>query len=206
MVARASAVSARRLVVLASGSGTTLQALLDASDSDDLGASVVAVGADRDGAVALQRAAAAGIPTFVVKVSDFPDRASFDDAVAEEIAGHDPDLLVLAGYMKLLGPAVIRRWPTVNTHPALLPAFPGATAVRDAIGAGATTSGATVHWVDEGMDTGEVIAQVEVPILPGDDESTLLARIQAAERPLFVRTIRELARTHVGRATQRSTP
>ena len=185
--------SAARLVVLASGAGTTLQALLDASADRRFGATVVAAGADRVGTAALDRAAAAGLPTFVRRLSDFPDRLAFDAAVAAAIAEHDPDLLVLAGYMKLLGPAVIRRWPTVNTHPSLLPAFPGASAVRDVLQAGEARTGATVHWVDEGMDTGAVIAQVEVPIEADDDETSLTERIQAAERPLFVRTIRELA-------------
>jgi formyltetrahydrofolate-dependent phosphoribosylglycinamide formyltransferase len=183
-----------RLVVLASGEGTTLQALLDASEDPAYGAEVVAVGTDRDPCRSLERAAAAGVATFVVRLGDYAQREDFDDAVAKEIAAHAPDLVVLAGYMKILGPTVVRRFRILNTHPALLPAHPGAHAVRDALAAGDTVTGATVHWVDEGVDTGPVIAQVEVPVRAGDDEASLHARIKAVEGPLYVETVGRLAR------------
>ena len=178
-----------RLVVLASGAGTTLQAILaDAA----LRPHVAAVGSDRAGAAALGRAADADVATFVVPLTDHPDRTAWNRAIEAAIARHDPDLVVLAGFMRILDAGVVTRFRIVNTHPALLPAFPGAHAVRDALAAGVDTSGVTVHWVDEGVDTGPVIAQQAVPVLPDDDEDTLRARIQAAEKPLYVRTLRSL--------------
>lgn len=180
---------AKRIVVLASGSGTTLQTLLDARD---LGGEIVAAGTDVPGCLAMKRAEAAGIETFAVALADSPTRQAWNDALAERLAAYRPDLVVLAGFMRLLAPSVVQRFRIVNTHPALLPYFPGAHAVRDALAAGVTTTGATVHWVDEGVDTGPVIAQVEVPVLPGDDEESLQARIQAAEKPLYVATIRTI--------------
>jgi formyltetrahydrofolate-dependent phosphoribosylglycinamide formyltransferase len=178
-----------RLVLLASGGGTTLQAILD---DPQLRGQVVAAGTDVPGCAAMQRAAAAGVPTFTVALREHRDRDAWNEALSDRIAEHEPDLLVLAGFMRILGPKVVGRFRIVNTHPALLPAFPGAHAVRDALAAGATTSGVTVHWVDEGVDTGPVIAQVVVPVQPDDDEDTLRARIQAAEKPLYVQAIREL--------------
>jgi formyltetrahydrofolate-dependent phosphoribosylglycinamide formyltransferase len=178
-----------RLVVLASGSGTTLQAILDDAD---LGAHVVAAGTDVPGCVAMQRAEAAGVATFATVLADFPDRAAWNAELADAIAKYEPDLVVLAGFMRVLAPEVVTRFRIVNTHPALLPDFPGAHAVRDALAAGATTTGVTVHWVDEGVDTGPVIAQVRVPVEPDDDEDALRARIQAAEKPLYVRTLKQL--------------
>ncbi|MCK9900650.1 bifunctional phosphoribosylaminoimidazolecarboxamide formyltransferase/IMP cyclohydrolase [Frankia sp. Cpl3] len=183
-----------RLVVLASGAGTTLQAILDACADEAFDARVVAVGTDRAGTLAQRRAEAAGVPVFTVRLEDCADRAAFNAATAERIAGFDPDLLVLAGYMKILGPQVIGRFPTVNTHPSLLPAFPGAHAVRDALAAGVRISGVTVHWVDEGVDTGPVIEQAAVPVGPEDDEDSLRARIQAVERGLFVAAIGRFVR------------
>jgi formyltetrahydrofolate-dependent phosphoribosylglycinamide formyltransferase len=185
-----------RLVVLASGSGSTLQALIDAAADDDFGALVVAAGTDVPGALAMSRARAAGLETFSVALRDYPTRDAWNDALADRIAGYAPDLVVLAGFMRILGPQVVRRFRIVNTHPALLPAFPGAHALRDALAAGVTTTGVTVHWVDEGVDTGPVLAQAEVPVLPGDDEDSLRARVQAAEKPLFVRTIRSLCQEY----------
>ena len=183
-----------RVVVLASGDGSTLQAIIDAAADPAYGVRVVAVGADRFGSRAQQRAEGHGVPTWIERVEDHPDRPAFDDAVAARLAGNRPDLVVLAGYMKILGPAVVDTYRCVNTHPALLPNHPGAHAVRDALDAGDTETGATVHWVDRGVDTGPVLAQVKVPIEPGDGEDTLRARIQAAERPLYVATIGRLAR------------
>jgi phosphoribosylglycinamide formyltransferase-1 len=178
-----------RIVVLASGSGTTLQALIDDAELRPL---IAAVGSERRDIPALARAAQAGIATFVVPFADYGDRSAWNRDLEKAIGDHQPDLLVLAGFMRIVDAAIVSRFRVINTHPALLPAFPGAHAVRDALAAGATTSGVTVHWVDEGVDTGPVIAQVAVPVEPGDDEDTLRTRIQAAERPLYVDTIRTL--------------
>ncbi len=188
-----------RLVVLASGAGTTLQAVLDACRSPDFGAEVVAVGTDRPGTRAEQRAAEAGVPTWTVELADFPTRKDFDGAVAERLTGDAPDLVVLAGYMKVLGPRVVRGFRLVNTHPSLLPAFPGGTAIRDALAYGVRVTGCTVHEVDEGVDTGPVLAQAAVPVLPGDTEDVLRGRIQAVERGLYVDTIRRLVATAEGK-------
>jgi formyltetrahydrofolate-dependent phosphoribosylglycinamide formyltransferase len=178
-----------RVVLLASGSGTTLQAILD---DPGLRAHVVAAGTDVPGCRAMERAAAAGVATFAVALGDHPDRGAWNDALGAAIAEHAPDLVVLAGFMRILAPSVVNRFRIVNTHPALLPEFPGAHAVRDALAAGADVTGVTVHWVDEGVDTGPVIAQVKVPIEPGDDEESLRARVQAAEKPLYVAALKRL--------------
>ncbi|MEV5413968.1 phosphoribosylglycinamide formyltransferase [Thermopolyspora sp. NPDC052614] len=182
-----------RLVVLVSGSGTNLQALLDAAD-DAYGARVVAVGADRDGIEGLARAERAGVPTFVEKVGDHPTREAWDEALAARIAEHRPDLVVSAGFMKILGPRVLEAFPVVNTHPALLPAFPGAHAVRDALAYGVRVTGCTVHLVDAGVDTGPVIAQAPVRVRPGDDEKSLHERIKAVERELLVEVVGRMVR------------
>jgi formyltetrahydrofolate-dependent phosphoribosylglycinamide formyltransferase len=178
-----------RIVVLASGSGTTLQAILDDSV---LRPRVVAAGTDVPSCIAMQRAEAAGVATFAIALRDHPDRDAWNDALGQAIAEHDPDVVVLAGFMRILGPKIVSRFRIVNTHPALLPAFPGAHAIRDALDAGATTTGVTVHWVDEGVDTGPIIAQVAVDVRPDDDEASLRERIQVAEKPLYLKAIREL--------------
>jgi formyltetrahydrofolate-dependent phosphoribosylglycinamide formyltransferase len=178
-----------RLVVLASGAGSTLQAILD---DPELGHQVVAAGTDVPGCPAMLRAEAATVATFAVALRDFPDRAAWNDELGETIAKYEPDLVVLAGFMRLLAPSVVGRFRIVNTHPAVLPAFPGAHAIRDALAAGVETTGVTVHWVDEGVDTGPIIAQVRVPIEPGDDEDSLRARVQAAEKPLYIETLKQL--------------
>ncbi|MFP5218208.1 MAG: phosphoribosylglycinamide formyltransferase [Actinomycetes bacterium] len=185
-----------RLVVLASGEGRTLQAVLDAAAEPSYGASVVAVGTDRDGVRALDRAMTAGVEAFTVRLSDHPDRQAWDLALADELMRHDPDLVVCAGFMRILGSAVLERFPhrVVNTHPALLPAFPGGHAVRDALAYGVKLTGVTVHLVDEGVDTGPVVAQAAVPVEPGDTEESLHARIQAVEQPLYVDAVGRLAR------------
>ena len=180
-----------RLVVLASGSGTTLQAILD---DPELGRQVVAAGTDVPGCPAMHRAEDVGVPSFTVALRDYPDRAAWNDELSATIAKYEPDLVVLAGFMRVLAPSVVGRFRIVNTHPALLPAFPGAHAVRDALAAGVATTGVTVHWVDDGVDTGPVIAQQPVPIEPTDDEDALRARIQAVEKPLYLRTLNELCR------------
>ncbi|MBV9485432.1 MAG: phosphoribosylglycinamide formyltransferase [Frankiaceae bacterium] len=183
-----------RLVVLVSGSGTNLAALLEAAADPSYGATVVAVGADRDDIEGLRRAEQAGVPTFVVKVGDYPSRDDWDAALAEVVAAHDPTLVVSAGFMKILGKRFLERFTTVNTHPALLPSFVGAHAVRDALEYGVKLTGATVHIVDAGVDTGPVIAQIAVPVEAGDDEDTLHERIKNAERTMLVETVGRMAR------------
>ena len=189
-----------RLLVLVSGSGTLLQALLDAQASGDLDAQVVAVGADRD-CTGLERAEAAGVPTFTVRLGDYRhadgavDRPAFDAALAEACAAHEPDLVVSAGFMKLVGDAFLARFGgrMVNTHPALLPSFPGAHGVRDALAHGVKVTGCTVFEVDAGVDTGRIIDQVAVRVEPGDTEESLHERIKVAERRLLVDTVNALA-------------
>ncbi len=185
-----------RLVVLVSGTGTNLGALLEACAHPAYGARVVAVGADRPGTGGAERAAAAGIPTFVERVGDHADRCAWDHAVTAAIAAHDPDLVVSAGFMKVLGGAFLTRYAgrCVNTHPALLPAFPGAHAVRDALAYGAKVTGCTVHLVDEGVDTGPVLEQSAVAVAADDDEATLHERIKTVERSLLVDVVGRMAR------------
>lgn len=184
-----------RLVVLISGTGSNLQALIDATGAD-YPAQVVAVGADRAGIAGLDRATAAGIPTFVVNPGEYSDRDAWDQALALEIQGYEPDWVVSAGFMRILREHVLRAFPDriVNTHPALLPAFPGAHAVRDAIAYGVKVTGCTVHLVDAGVDTGPVLAQASVELLRDDDEESLHERIKVLERELLVDTIGQLCR------------
>jgi phosphoribosylglycinamide formyltransferase-1 len=185
---------AARVVVLVSGTGSNLAALIAACRDPGYGATVVAVGADRDGIGGLTRAADAGIPTFVCRVEDHDDRDDWDAALTRAVAAHQPDLVVSAGFMKLLGKRFLEAFPrTINTHPALLPAFPGTHAVRDALAYGVKVTGATVHFVDAGVDTGPVIDQVAVAVEDGDDEATLHERIKAAEREMLVAAVRRLA-------------
>jgi phosphoribosylglycinamide formyltransferase-1 len=193
-----------RIAVLLSGTGSLCAALLAATDDPDYPATVVAVGSDRD-AEGLGHARRRGLPTFVCAVSNHPDRAAWDRALAAEIAAAEPDLVVSAGFMKIVGPAVLEAFGgrLINTHPALLPAFPGAHAVRDALAAGATVTGATVHVVDAGVDTGPVLAQREVAVLPGDDEARLHERIKAVERELLVHTVAELVPVVLKRKSSR---
>jgi phosphoribosylglycinamide formyltransferase-1 len=180
-----------RLVVLVSGGGTNLAALLAAHAQPGYPARVVGVVADRAEAGGLALAREAGVPTAVVAPGDFPDRAAWDAALAEAVGVFRPDLVVSAGFMRILGAPVLERWPgrVVNTHPALLPSFPGAHAVRDALAYGARVTGCTLHVVDAGVDTGPVVAQVAVPVLDGDDESALHERIKVAERRLLVEQV-----------------
>lgn len=183
-----------RLVVLVSGAGSNLQALLDACRTSDYGAEVVAVGADRDGTGGAERARAAGLPTFVERVRDHAERDSWDAALTKAVAAYDPNLVVSAGFMKLLGPRFLERFPVVNTHPALLPAFPGAHAVREALAYGVRLTGCTVHLVDSGVDTGPIIAQRAVDVAEGDDEAALHERIKTVERTLLVDVVGRMAR------------
>ena len=183
-----------RLVVLVSGSGTNLQALLDATADPAYGAEVVAVGADRDGIEGLARAERAGIATFVRRVRDYPSRDDWDRALAEAVGTHAPDLLVSAGFMKLVGEAILDRFPMVNTHPALLPSFPGMHGARDALEHGVKIAGATLFLVDGGVDTGPILAQVAVPVEDDDTEETLHERIKVGERAMLVETVGRMAR------------
>ncbi|MGY1641593.1 phosphoribosylglycinamide formyltransferase [Geodermatophilus sp. SYSU D00703] len=187
-----------RVVVLLSGTGSLCAALLEATDDPGYPATVVAVGGDRD-APGLEHARRRRIPTFVCALRDHADRAEWDRALAATIAAHDPDLVVSAGFMKIVGPAVLDAFSgrLINTHPALLPAFPGAHAVRDALAAGVEVTGSTVHLVDAGVDTGPVLAQREVPVRPGDDEARLHERIKAVERELLVETVARLVTRNV---------
>ncbi|MEV0617317.1 phosphoribosylglycinamide formyltransferase [Nonomuraea sp. NPDC050404] len=185
---------AGRLVVLVSGSGTNLQALLDASADPSYGARVIAVGADRDGIEGLVRATKADIPIFVEKLRDYPTRAEWDAAIAAKIASYEPDLVVSAGFMKILGTPTLNAFPLLNTHPALLPSFPGAHGVRDALAHGVKVTGCTVMLADEGVDSGPIVAQEAVPVLPDDDEAVLHERIKVAERRLLVETVGRMVR------------
>jgi phosphoribosylglycinamide formyltransferase 1 len=185
-----------RLVVLVSGEGTNLQALIDACADPAYGAAVVAVGADRDGIRGLERAEEASIPVFTVKVGDFAARDKWDEALAARCAEYEPDLIVCAGFMKLVGKAFLARFGgrCLNTHPALLPSFPGMHGVRDALDYGVKVTGCTVFLVDEGVDRGPVVAQAAVPVHDDDDEETLHERIKVAERALLVATVGRMAR------------
>jgi phosphoribosylglycinamide formyltransferase-1 len=184
-----------RVAVLLSGVGTLCAALLTAAAEPDSPVEVVAVGSDRADAPGLAHARAAGVRTFVTALREYPDRAAWDRALAAELTAARPDWVVCAGFMKLLGPAVLAAFGgrVVNTHPSLLPLFPGAHAVREALAAGVATTGATVHLVDAGLDTGPVLAQRPVPVLPGDDEAALHERIKTVERELLVHTVAALA-------------
>ena len=185
-----------RLVVLVSGSGTNLQALLDSCADSSYGCAVVAVGSDKPDVGGLVRAEAGGVETFVVPFADYTDRQQWDEALADAIAKYEPDLVVLAGFMRIVGAPVLQRFPDrlVNTHPALLPSFPGAHAVRDAIAYGVKVTGVTVHLVDAGMDTGPIVAQASVAVADDDDEATLHERIKTVERALLVDAVGRLAR------------
>lgn len=185
-----------RLVVLVSGSGTNLQALLDAAEDPAYGVQVVAVGADRDGIEGLVRADRAGVPTFVLRVGQFASREDWDRALADTVASFAPDLVVLAGFMKLVGPRFLARFPhrVLNTHPALSPAFPGTTAPADALAYGVQVTGATLFVVDRGVDTGPIVAQVVVPVADDDDVEALHERIKVAERQMLVDNVGRAAR------------
>jgi phosphoribosylglycinamide formyltransferase-1 len=185
-----------RLVVLVSGSGSNLEALLDACADPAYGAEVVAVGADRDDTGGVARAAARGVPTFVLRLNDFGDRAAWDAALAAECARHRPDLVISAGFLKLVGKAFLATFGDryLNTHNSLLPAFPGIHGPRDALAYGVQVTGATLFLVDDGVDTGPIIAQVAVPVLAGDTEETLTERIKVAERRQLVECVGRMVR------------
>ncbi|HET7723834.1 MAG TPA: phosphoribosylglycinamide formyltransferase [Propionibacteriaceae bacterium] len=184
-----------RVVVLLSGSGTLLQAVLDAVADGTCDAEVVAVGSDRAGAYGLERARAARVPTFVHPLRKGDDRALWDAGLAEMVASYEPDLVVSAGFMKLVGAAFLARFGDrfINTHPALLPSFPGAHAVRDSLAHGVKVTGCTVFVVDAGGDTGRIVAQEAVAVEPGDTEDSLHERIKVVERRMLVDTIARYA-------------
>ncbi|MGC4809692.1 phosphoribosylglycinamide formyltransferase [Micromonospora sp. DT228] len=185
-----------RIVVLISGSGSNLQSLLDAATDPAYGAQVVAVGADRDGIAGLDRAEAAGVPTFVERVRDHDTREDWDVALTAHVAKHQPDLVISAGFLKLVGPHFLAAFGDryLNTHNTLLPAFPGIHGPRDALAYGVKLTGATLFFVDAGMDTGPIVAQVAVPVLDDDDVDTLTERIKEAERRQLVEQVGRLVR------------
>lgn len=182
--------------MLVSGSGSNLQALLDACADPAYGAQVVAVGADRDGIAGLDRAAAAGVPTFVHKVKEYGERADWDRALTASVAEYKPDLVVSAGFLKLVGDDFLAAFGDryINTHNALLPAFPGIHGPRDALEYGVKVAGATLFFVDGGVDTGPIIAQVAVPVLDDDSEEDLTERIKEVERRQLVEWVGRLVR------------
>jgi len=184
-----------RIAVLISGTGSLLQALLDARAAGELNADVVVVGSDNASAQGLQRAEQSGVPSFVHPFSKGADRAAWDEQLTSLVAAHEVDLVVLAGFMKLVGPAFLARFGgrTINTHPALLPSFPGMHGPRDALVHGVKITGTTVFEVDAGVDTGRILAQRAVPVLTDDTVDTLHERIKVAERTLLVHTVNELA-------------
>jgi formyltetrahydrofolate-dependent phosphoribosylglycinamide formyltransferase len=187
----------RRLVVLVSGGGSNLQALLEACADPAYGAQVVAVGADRPGTGGVERAATTGLPTFVEVVADHASREEWDAALTAGVAAHRPDLVVSAGFLRLAGPDFLREFSGryVNTHNALLPAFPGIHGPRDALAYGVKVTGATLFVVDAGVDTGAIIAQVAVPVLDDDTEDSLTERIKVAERAQLVEYVGRMVRS-----------
>ena len=186
--------SPARIVVLVSGGGTNLQALLDACAEPSYGARVVAVGADRDDIEGLARADRAGVPTFVARVADYTSREHWDRALADKVGAFDPDLVVSAGFMKLIHADFLDRFVTLNTHPALCPAFPGMHGPRDALEHGVKVTGATLFVVDAGVDTGPIVAQVPVAVTEDDDVDSLHERIKTAERAMLVESVGRIAR------------
>ena len=185
------------IVVLVSGSGTLLQALLDASRDPGYGVRIVAVGADRDDIEGLRRAERTGVLTFVERIDAHPDRAAWDAALAARLDAAVPAFVVSAGFMKILGPQVLARHTVINTPPALLPSFPGAHGVRDALAHAVKVTGTTCHVVDAGVDTGPILEQRAVRVEPGDDEASLHERIKVAERDMLVDVVAAIARSGI---------
>jgi phosphoribosylglycinamide formyltransferase-1 len=184
------------IVVLVSGAGTNLQALIDATADPAYGVRIAAVGADRDQIEGLSRAGRAGIPTFVCRVADYPTRPDWDVALASQVAAYRPELVVLAGFMKLAGPAFLAQFGgrTVNTHPALSPSFPGVQGPRDALDYGVKVTGCTLFVVDAGVDTGPIVDQRAVAVHGDDTVKTLHERIKTAERQMLVDCVGRMVR------------
>jgi phosphoribosylglycinamide formyltransferase-1 len=185
-----------RIVILASGSGSIAQAIIDAQHTGELKAEIACVISDQPDAKVLERAMSAEIPGKVIAMS--ANRLDWDEQVISALTQLQPDLVVSAGFMRILSAECVSKFKIVNSHPALLPLFPGAHAVRDALAAGATKTGTTIHWVDAGVDTGEIIAQEEVEITPSDTEESLHERIKIVERRLYVATLKQLLGKPVG--------
>lgn len=187
-----------RIVVLVSGTGSNLQAVIDAVEAGELDIEIAAVGADREGTYGVERSAAAGIDTFVVNFRSYTDRRDWDDALRTKVASYQPDLVLSSGFMRIVDERFITLFEGryINTHPALLPSFPGAHGVRDALAYGVKVTGATVMVADAGVDTGPILAQAPVEVLDGDTESELHERIKIVERRLLVETLATLAADH----------
>ncbi|MFA5919148.1 MAG: phosphoribosylglycinamide formyltransferase [Candidatus Nanopelagicaceae bacterium] len=183
----------KSIVILASGGGSLAQAIMDAVNDGELDIQILEVISDKPGANVLERAEESGIKTFVHPM--LPNRAQWDSELMRHIESLNPDLVVSVGFMRILSPEFVTTFKVINTHPALLPKFPGAHPVRDALAAGVAVTGATVHWVDSGVDSGKVIAQTEVDVLPEDSESTLHERIKIVEQGLIVETLKNLLPT-----------
>ncbi|MFW5878607.1 MAG: phosphoribosylglycinamide formyltransferase [Myxococcota bacterium] len=184
-----------RLGFLASGAGTNFQAMVDAIEAGRLDARAQVLVCNVPGAKVLERAESAGVPHVCLDHRDLPSRAAFDSAVLSVLREHDVDWLVLAGFMRIIGVSLLEAYPRriLNIHPALLPSFPGTRAVDEALARGVTISGCTVHIVDQGVDTGPILAQAAVPVLPEDDRESLASRIQRQERRLYPRVLQAIA-------------
>ena len=185
-----------RIVALVSGTGSNLQAVLDAVAAGELDVEIAAVGADRAGTYGVERAAAAGYETFVVNFKDYPVRADWNRALTETVGSYNPDVVLSSGFMRIVDEHFIDTFEGryVNTHPALLPSFPGAHGVRDALAYGVKVTGCTVHIADAGVDTGPILAQAAVEVLDGDTEETLHERIKVQERRLLIETLRKISK------------
>ncbi len=194
-MAGATKIVGMRIVVLVSGTGSNLQAVIDAVAAGILDVEIAAVGADRPDTFGIERSAAAGLETFVVDFRDYPSRADWDAALLDAVSVHQPDYVVSSGFMRIVAPSFIDAFAGryVNTHPALLPAFPGAHGVRDALAYGVKVTGCTVHFADAGVDTGPIIAQTPVAVADDDTEESLHERIKVAERELLIKVLGELA-------------
>ena len=186
-----------RIVVLVSGTGSNLQAVIDAVQAGELPVEIAAVGADRPDTYGVERAVAAGIPTFVADFRQYGNRADWNAELTERTAAFEPDYVISSGFMRIVDQRFLDRFPNryLNTHPALLPSFPGAHGVRDALAYGVKVTGCTVMIADAGIDTGPILAQAPVPVLDDDTEETLHERIKVQERALLIETLRDLALT-----------
>ncbi|MFZ3416057.1 phosphoribosylglycinamide formyltransferase [Arthrobacter sp. 3Tela_A] len=185
-----------RIVVLVSGTGSNLQAVLDAVAAGELDVEIAAVGADRNGTYGVERAAAAGYETFVVNFKDYEVRADWNRALTEKVASYEPEIVLSSGFMRIVDEHFIDTFEGryVNTHPALLPSFPGAHGVRDALAYGVKVTGCTVHIADAGVDTGPILAQAAVEVFDGDTEETLHERIKVQERRLLIETLAKISK------------